>query len=249
MELPACLFGTHVVRYLDDVKRDLCGFLMGFFQILRSVEDLLYQVMTWLVFYPRTLWQVIRHPVRMIDYSDREQGDAPDQQYIDTLSPPLFLMLTILISHGIELALQTRIDTPKAGVGKLLLDSEENLLMLRSILFSIYPLTFAVGLLKRSDRQLDRNTLRAPFFSQCYLGGLLAFLVSVATIISRAKFPDAQWIGAIIAVAVTIWFVWVQSKWFAQHLKIARFRATMIAIRTFVKASIINSAIASLFFV
>lgn len=222
---------------------------MGFFQILKSVEDLLYQVMTWLVFYPRTLWQVIRHPVRMIDYSDQEQGDTPDQQYIDTLSPPLFLMLTILVSHGIELAFQTSLDTPRTGVGKMLVNSEENLLILRSILFSIYPLTFAVGLLKRSDQQLDTITLRAPFFSQCYTGALFAFLVSVVTIISRAKFPDAQLIGTILGLLVTIWYVWVQSIWFAEHLNIARFKATMIAIGTFIKASFINGAVASLFFV
>jgi hypothetical protein len=222
---------------------------MGFFQILKSVEDLLYQVMTWLVFYPRTLWRVICHPVQMIDYSDQEQGDTPEQQYIDTLSPPLFLMLTILISHGIELSFQTSIDTPKAGVGKLLLNSEENLLILRSILFSIYPLTFAVGLLNRSGKPLDTITLRPPFFSQCYLGALFAFLVSVSTIIGRAKFPDAAWVGAITGLLATIWFVSVQTLWFAEHLKVTRFRATMIAIGTFIKASIINSAIASLFFV
>lgn len=222
---------------------------MGFFQILRSIEDLLYQVMTWLVFYPRTLWQVIRHPVQMIDYSDREQSDTPDQQYIDTLSPPLFLMLTILITHGIELAFQTSIDTPKSGVGKMLLNSEENLLMLRSILFSIYPLTFAVGLLKRSDKQLDTITLRPPFFSQCYLGALFAFLVSMATIISRAKMVEAQWFGIGAVVAVTIWFIAVQTLWFEEHLSVTRLRALMIATGTFFKASLINSAIASLFFV
>ncbi len=41
---------------------------MSFFQILRSVEDFLYEVMTWLVFYPRTLWRVIRHPRTMAAY-------------------------------------------------------------------------------------------------------------------------------------------------------------------------------------
>jgi hypothetical protein len=222
---------------------------MGFFQILKSVEDLLYQVMTWLVFYPRTLWQVIRHPVQMIDYSDREQGDAPEQQYIDTLSPPLFLMLTILITHGIELSFHTSIYTPKAGIGKVLLNSEENLLILRSMLFSIYPLVFAVGLLKRSGQPLDTITLRPPFFSQCYLGALFAFLVSVTTIIGRAKFDNAAWVGVALGLATAIWFVWVQALWFAEHLKIGRLRAIMTSIGTFIKASFINGTIASLFFV
>lgn len=219
---------------------------MGFLQILRSLEDLLYQVMTWLVFYPRTMWQVIRHPVVMIDYSDKEQADTPDQQYTDTLSPPLFLLLTILLSHAIELSFETRIDTPAAGVRKLLTNSEESLLLLRAVLFSIYPLVFAVGLLKRSEKPLDTITLRAPFFSQCYLGALYALLISLSTIVGRAGFDHAQWVGAGIGLATTIWFVSIQTLWFAEHLKLTRYRASGVAILTFIKASFINSLLASL---
>jgi hypothetical protein len=221
---------------------------MGFFQILRSIEDLLYEVMTWLVFYPRTLWQVIRHPVVMIDYSDHEQTDNADEQYTDTLSPPLFLMLTILICHGLELAFRTSIDSPTTGIGKLLLSSEENLLILRSILFSIYPLMFAVGLLKRSGKPLDRKTLRAPFFSQCYLGALFALIVSISTILIRAKSENMFIAGAVIGLAAIVWFVWVQAIWFAEHLQLTRTTGVNLAIRTFVKASIVNSGLAAIFF-
>jgi hypothetical protein len=71
---------------------------MDFLRIIRSLEELLYEVRTWLVFYPRTLWRIAATPGRMMRYSDAEQADAPDRQYTATLSPPPFLMLTILIS-------------------------------------------------------------------------------------------------------------------------------------------------------
>ncbi|MFD1765352.1 hypothetical protein ACFSAG_00675 [Sphingorhabdus buctiana] len=219
---------------------------MGFFQILRSIEDLLYQVMTWLVFYPRTMWQVIRHPVSMIDYSDKEQGDTPEQQYIDTLSPPLFLLLTILLSHVIELGFQTRIDTPKEGLGRYLTNSEENLLILRSVLFSIYPLVFAVGMLKRTGTALDTISLRAPFFSQCYVGAVFALLMSIATILFRSGMETMQWASLGLLLLTIIWYISIQTEWFAQHLTIGRRRAAGIATLTFVKASVINSALASL---
>lgn len=219
---------------------------MGFFQILRSIEDLLYQVMTWLVFYPRTLWQVIRRPLAMIDYSEKEQEDTPEQQYTDTLSPPLFLLLTILICHGIEIAAQAKIDVPKTGLGRILPNSEENLLILRSILFSIYPLIFATGLLKRNGSSLDTITLRAPFFSQCYLGALFALFLSLSTIIAQSNIPDAFWLGSAVALFATIWYVFIQALWFAQHLKLGRWRASGVAILTFLKASTINGLLASI---
>jgi hypothetical protein len=38
---------------------------MEFLKFIRSLEELLYEVMTWLLFYPRTLWRVLRHPIRL----------------------------------------------------------------------------------------------------------------------------------------------------------------------------------------
>ena len=37
---------------------------MDFLKIVKSIEELLYEVMAWLVFYPKTLWRVIAHPSR-----------------------------------------------------------------------------------------------------------------------------------------------------------------------------------------
>ena len=39
---------------------------MDFMRILRSLEEFLYEVMTWLVFYPRTMWRALRHPIEML---------------------------------------------------------------------------------------------------------------------------------------------------------------------------------------
>ena len=35
---------------------------MDFLKIIRSLEELLYEVMTWLVFYPRTMWRIVARP-------------------------------------------------------------------------------------------------------------------------------------------------------------------------------------------
>jgi hypothetical protein len=222
---------------------------MGFFGLLRSIEDFLYEVMTWLVFYPRTLWQVICHPESMIEYSDREQGDAAGDQYTDTLSPPLFLILTILIAHGLELSFAPSAETPSGPLGKLVSGSEETMLMLRAILFSIFPLTYAVALLQHSEQALDRKTLRAPFFSQCYLGALFALVMSIATIILRHKSVELQ-VGGLVMIGVSVaGYIGFQAGWFTAHLPIGKWSAIALSIGTFIKATLINGLFSAMFLV
>ena len=40
---------------------------MNFFQFLKSLDKLLYEVASWLVFYPVTMWRSARHPLAMMD--------------------------------------------------------------------------------------------------------------------------------------------------------------------------------------
>lgn len=55
---------------------------------LNSLDELLYEVMSWLVFYPLTLWRTLLQPIGMMKYADR-QLDLPEaEQYTDALSPP-----------------------------------------------------------------------------------------------------------------------------------------------------------------
>ncbi len=107
------------------------------------------------------------HPAATTRYSEDEQADAPAEQYADMLSPPLLLMLTILIAHGFELGMGARMPETKTAVAKALFGSEQNLPMLRALRFSIFPLVAATTLLGRRKLVLDRTALRGPFFSQC----------------------------------------------------------------------------------
>ncbi|WP_296680155.1 hypothetical protein [Novosphingobium sp.] len=219
---------------------------MGFFGLIRSIEDLLYEVMTWLVFYPRTLLRVLRHPQEMIDYSDREQDDAVEEQYTDTLSPPVFLILSILICHGVELALGQKSGSANGVFSKLFANSEETLLAFRLLVFSIYPMVYAVGMVKRSEAPLDRKTLREPFFSQCYLGALFAILVSGAGILMRTGTVQAFAAGAGVLVIGIVWYLALQTVWLHLHLTISRTRAILVSLATFLKGTFYVGLIISL---
>ena len=53
---------------------------MDFIGIIRSLEELLYEVMTWLIFYPRTLLRILFNPTQMTLNSDSELHDTPTER-------------------------------------------------------------------------------------------------------------------------------------------------------------------------
>ena len=216
---------------------------MDFLRILQSLEELLYEVMTWLLFYPRTMIRAVRHPIAMLRYSDREQGDAPDQQYLEMLSPPLFLMVTILLSHMVELASHQVLPKPTTTMGEQIVASEQNLLILRSMLFAIYPLMFASARLRREHKPITRDTLRPPFYAQCYVAAPAAFALGIATIMGRAHDVSVQVAGLCLSMASAGWYLWVESVWFRRHLRLSRRDAAWLAFFTWFKASLINGII------
>ena len=84
---------------------------MDFMRLFKSLEELLYEVIVMLVFFPKTLWLTLRYPQRMMDYADTELGDVQSDQYNDTLSPPLFLMLCVTLSYMVDRAVPGAMDT------------------------------------------------------------------------------------------------------------------------------------------
>lgn len=186
---------------------------MNAMKILQSVEELLYEVMSWLLFYPRTLLMTLRHPLRTMHYSDAEQRDKPEKQYLETLSPPLFLVLSILLAHGLELIFGVGVTREANPVSRFITGNEQNLLAFRALMFSLHPLVFAWAYLKLSKRKIDRDSLRTPFFAQCYLSGATSILVSVGTLGVNDPAIWSTLAGIAIVVIITVWYVAIQRLW------------------------------------
>lgn len=210
---------------------------MNAMKILQSVEELLYEVMSWLLFYPRTLFMTLRHPLRTMKYSDAEQRDKPEKQYLETLSPPLFLVLSILLAHGIELAFGFRVEADGTEIGRLITTNDQNLLVFRALMFSLHPLLFAWAFLKLSRRKIDRDSLRGPFFAQCYLSGATSILVSIATLAVRDPRDWTTVLGVAVVLGATAWYVTIQHLWLRQVDGLTRWHAWAWAAGTFLAAT------------
>jgi len=219
---------------------------VDFLRIVRSLEELLYEVMTWLVFYPKTMWRIVVRPTGMMHYSDAEQGDTPDEQYTDTLSPPLFLMLTILIAHGVGLALGAKRPEGTTETAKALFGSDQNLLIFRSLFFSVFALMSATTVVRRRGRGLDRKTLRGPFYSQCYLTAPFALAISVSIALSITAMRGTGPAAAALALAGVAWYLWVETGWCRLELGVGPGRAFGIALWSFLRAVFVGAVVLAL---
>lgn len=216
---------------------------MDFIRILRSLEEFLYEVMAWILFYPRTVWSVVTRPLTMLNYAQTEMSDTAEEQYTDRLSPLLFLMLSLALCHGIELAAHVALPKDVPGGLKLVASSEKNLLIFRSLIFALFPLMFAADHLRRKGQELTRLTLRGPFFSQCYLAALFSLLVSTGSILARAKPWGLGLAGVMLILAASAWYLTIQALWLRQTLDVSWGRAVLMVLASFGKAVAILVAV------
>lgn len=221
---------------------------MNFFNLLQSLDELLYEVMSWLVFYPITLWRTLVRPLQMMDYSDVEQGDASDQQYTDTLSPPLFLLLSLIIIHAAEIALvgNDAVVASKVGLSAFV-SNNTDLIILRIVLYSLFPVMMATRMVRAQKLQVNRDTLRAPFYSQCYVAAVLAMMLGGAVILIKLAHDWSVLAGGALALVGLLWFGFLQTAWFNQHLQCGRLKAFGHASRAMVESLIAMMLLSSLF--
>ncbi len=206
---------------------------MDFMRLLKSIEELLYELVSWLLFYPLTMWRTLRQPQAMMHYADMELTDDVSEQYTETLSPPLFLLITLMLAHGVELSLVNQ-TTPWAPPP--LLASDSNLLMFRAVAFSILPLLMAVKLLRHKGARLTRDTLRAPFYSQCYVTAPFALVLSVGMLLTRTESHTALVAGLACVLAAFVWYVIVETRWFKTDLGLSTTGAVLRVIWTLLQA-------------
>ena len=194
--------------------------------LLKSFEDFIFEAVSWLYFYPRTLWLSVVRPSQMMDYADDELDDRPADRYESTISPPLFLLITILLATWMSDAIagpDSAADTPE-----FLLDWKNSLLLTASI-YSIYPLVLAISLLRQQKRQINRAALRPPFYSQCFVAAPFALMNALAISLFVLEDMNAMIAGVAVFFAALLWYFVLQTRWFASELSLRLVRAGWVA--------------------
>jgi len=221
---------------------------MNFFLFLKSLEGLLYEVMSWLVFYPVTLWRTIRHPIRMMDYVGAQLTNGVEAPYQDALSPPIFLLLTVLLAHGVELSLigESRIlaDTERmAG----LVNNDTSLILMRLTAFATFPVILATNLVRGRGQILNRETLKEPFHEQCYATAPFALVFSLAATLSQMGGDLAAPLAVALLLMATLGWLVFQTNWFGTRLEIGMTRGFCLAVMSYAECLAVFLALVWLF--
>ncbi len=193
---------------------------------LNSLDELLYEVMSWLLFFPITLWRAVVHPIATMTEIDSQTVLPKDKQYAAVLSPPLFLALALLLAHSVSTALgQTDLIVANHHGLADLVNDNASALVLRVVIFAAFPLFLAAHLVRRTKTKLDRSSLRQPFYEQCYPAAVFALGVSVGMSLGFDHHSGAPRVGHWLAIISVVNFWLVETRWFAKVLGIGYLRA------------------------
>jgi hypothetical protein len=208
---------------------------MDFMALLKSLEEALYEMVTWILFYPLTMWRSIFHPQAMMRYADTELVKAKEEQYAGALSPPIFLLLTLLIAYLLE----NRIARLPTATLPSFLTNDRNLLFFRALTFSIFPLLMSLKFLRYRQTQIDRKTLKPPFYSQSYIAAPFAFAVDAALVIGRLPGHATTLAAWVLFSIALVWYFSVETQWFAKSLDVPYGRAIWSTLGVLVQAALV----------
>jgi hypothetical protein len=195
---------------------------LDFFKLIQSLDELIYEVVGFLLFYPLTLWRIIRSPLGTMKAAEEELAQTERKQFLGLMPPPLFLLLTLIILHSVELGTVGESELVLSDRGfSALITSDTSLIIFEILMFSILPLTAAVRLVMARRVALDKEVLRAPFFAQCYAGGLFALLWDAAKLIAENSIPFSAPAHLAIQALALIWLFLVEGRWFSAELKVS----------------------------
>ena len=224
------------------------GGFVPFLVFLKSFEVLLYEIMSWVVFYPRTLWRSGRHPLLMMERSKDELTLPPPEQFRDVVSPPIFLLLTLLVAHAFEVAVVGNSPLIDNGIGLAgLIQDNTSLIMFRLIAFATLPVIAGAFGVAATRQPLDRVTLQPFFYAQCFATTPVVLLCSIAECISRLPQRAADVAAEIILAGAAIFYVSVETVWFAAEGKSGRAKGFMWAVAAFATSCLVLAGALLLF--
>jgi hypothetical protein len=154
----------------------------------------------------------------------------------------------LILSHVIELALVGENPIVKDNQGvSMLIDDDTSLLLMRLVVFSIFPLIMAAGLLRRRRIRFTRDALKLPFYSQCYVAAPFAFMIGFAATVAQCHWA---WSGRAALVMIAVAFLWygtLQTRWFATHLHVSLVRGFGIASIGMIECLVISALLTPIF--
>ena len=198
---------------------------MDFYKLMKSLDALIYEVLTWLLLYPMTLYWMLRHPVRTMAAAERDVTADPEHQFVDMLGPPLFLAITIGLIHLVELSTHNVMPDDMTGALADFLADDTNNIAFNILMFALLPMITAIVALRRRKAAVTSRTLRGPVYAHCYSAAVVAIIFSASSLVGNVTMPAGDTIASALLVIGALWWGWVTARWFHREEELARMKA------------------------
>ncbi|MEO3387103.1 hypothetical protein [Mesorhizobium sp. CAU 1741] len=199
---------------------------MDLFNFAKAVEQGIYDVMMWIFFYPYTLIRTVIFPAATLQYVYAESRKPNDVAFSEAMRPALLIFISIVIGTLLTPFSDDQTALLRATrFGRLLADSWFALIFYRMVAFSLFPLAGALLLDVLTPGAISRETLRTPFYLQCYICAPFALIAS-PTLVNLQH--DTRWVYMAF-VAVACWFLVVQFLFFRSYARQSVMRSLLLA--------------------
>ncbi|MDM9623310.1 MULTISPECIES: permease [unclassified Rhizobium] len=202
---------------------------MDFMKLLKLLEELLYEMVSWLVFYRITMWRSSVGPFRMMQYADDELADRPESPSYPSDRTCGFQRPSLdLCGRSPSRAPFINRQSPAA----------------RGVISGVLPLVMAVTLVKRKKIRLTRETLRPPFYSQCYVASLFVLFAGFGLDLILIPHQSGLAAGIGVVAVATIWYGLAQVRWFRYDLAISTAAGVVLFVGRLLVAILVIIALA-----
>jgi hypothetical protein len=209
---------------------------MDFVAILRSLEALLFEIVSWLLFYPATLWEALRRPIALSRRASEEFALPQDARYEHFLSPPLFLVLSLILGQLLEGLSIGSIDQGLSNLMTPVLGGKVNLLAVTAVVAAVWPTIAAAFIFWNTHEPLNRTRMRDLFYQQCVLIAPFVFFLSLSEIVSTY----GRYIGVGALLLSALWYISVLTAWLDEASVTTRARSILCAILIFSLGLLVN---------
>lgn len=190
---------------------------MDFVRTLQSLEEAVYEVITWVLFLPKTLAQILFRPDWVRGYVSAEFDKDQADRFQAYLSPVLFWLIVAVVPYA-----ATSLNTDTTQLNLRIPDM--SILLSTMLLLVTVPTWFAFILLKMQSQPLERSALKRLLYIQCYPAALfeLMILPSAVYVASRGEglSPAVVAISQVLLVIGVAWFLLAQVTIFRAELRV-----------------------------
>lgn len=178
---------------------------MDFVNIVKSLEELFYEFMFWLMMFPKTLIQTIWKPGQMVRYISEEWNKEAQDRYKNSITPFIFWLISSALF----------ISSFDSAAGTSLITGQSMLLVFAMIL-AFPPIVFTLVMLRAKATTIEYGNFRRPFHIQLTVFGVFQTMAAIFLFMTNYAVSDEATtifflFYLLLFVAIPVWLFFAET--------------------------------------